>query len=92
MESRSMKRARRTAVAVKDGPEILDYIAAPKSRGLLVSRAEQGAPPVGAISEISTPGIRTWGKTRTGQAVHRNVCSGCPRGGRLLRRGEGGPN
>ena len=51
MESRSMKRARRTAVAVKDGPEILDYIAAPKSRGLLVSRAERGAPPVGAISE-----------------------------------------
>jgi hypothetical protein len=50
IRSRAMKRAWRTAVAVKDGAEILEFIAKPSSRASLVARAKHGSPPVGAIS------------------------------------------
>jgi hypothetical protein len=48
--SRTMQRARRSARAVKRGPEILAFVQAPKSRQLLVAAAGTGAPPVTAIS------------------------------------------
>jgi hypothetical protein len=50
MQSRAMKRARRTAVAVKDGAAILDFICKPSSKAALVALAKRGSPPVGAIS------------------------------------------
>jgi hypothetical protein len=50
MRSRAMKRAWRTAEAVKDGAAILEFISKPSSRVSLVARAKRGSPPVGAIS------------------------------------------
>src|SRR3954454_4064172 len=51
MQSRAMKRAMRTAVAVKDGAEILDFISHPLVRASLIARAKRGSRPVGAISD-----------------------------------------
>jgi hypothetical protein len=50
LKSRAMTRAFRTASAVRNGAEILDFISSPKIRALLVTQAERGSPPVGAIS------------------------------------------
>lgn len=46
-----MTRAVRTAVAVRHGPEILEFISSPKVRSALISQAKLGAPSVGAISD-----------------------------------------
>jgi hypothetical protein len=48
--SRAMKRALRTAPAVRKGQEMLEIVAKPKTRALLASHAKRGSPPVGAIS------------------------------------------
>lgn len=45
-----MKRAWRTAETLVQGPEILEFIAEPGTRDLLVSFAKAGRPPVTAIS------------------------------------------
>jgi hypothetical protein len=45
-----MQRARRSARAVKYGPEILEFVQELKTRRLLVAAAATGAPPVTAIS------------------------------------------
>ena len=51
MTTRAMRRARRSAGALKYGPEVLELIQEPKTRRLLVDAAERGAPPVTAISD-----------------------------------------
>lgn len=48
--SRAMQRAQRSARAVLHGSEILEFVQEPKTRRLLVTAAETGAPPVTAIS------------------------------------------
>lgn len=62
-----MKRAWRTAQTLREGEEILEFIAKPETRALLVSFANQGRPPVTAISrellkefgdEVKTPTVK----------------------------------
>ena len=50
MRSKAMKRAERSARAVRHGPEILQFIQQDKTRARLVHAAELGSPPVTAIS------------------------------------------
>lgn len=47
---KSMLRAERAARRVPHGPEILEFLTAPKTRKMLISAAAAGAPPVSAIS------------------------------------------
>ena len=49
MESKTMRRAMRSARAVVHGQRILDFIGETKTRRSLVKAAEAGAPPVTAI-------------------------------------------
>src|SRR5258707_1124622 len=50
MSSKAMRRAVRSARALRDGGRILKFVQEPKTRRLLVAVAESGAPPVTAIS------------------------------------------
>jgi len=50
MTTKAMRRAMRSARALRHGPEVLALIQEPKTRRLLVDAAERGAPPVTAIS------------------------------------------
>ncbi len=50
MNSRAMRRDMRSARAVLQGERILAFVRAPKTQRLLVKAAEEGAPPVTAIS------------------------------------------
>jgi hypothetical protein len=51
MESRSMRKARRSAGAINGGVRILNLILSPGIRHKLVAAAEAGSPPVSAISK-----------------------------------------
>ena len=51
MQSKAMRRATRSARALRHGPEVLELIQEPKTRRLLVAAAERGEPPVTAISD-----------------------------------------
>jgi hypothetical protein len=48
---KSMTRARRSAVAVRRGPEILEFLLSDEARKTLRNAAERGEPPVTAVSE-----------------------------------------
>ena len=50
MTTKAMRRATRSARALRHGPEVLELIQDPEIRRLLVDAAETGAPPVTAIS------------------------------------------
>jgi hypothetical protein len=50
MRSKAMKRAERSARAVRHGPKILQFIQNDKTRARLAHAAELGSPPVTAIS------------------------------------------
>jgi hypothetical protein len=50
MESKSMRRAVRSARAVLNGPRILKFVKDPTIRKRLIAAAESGAPPITAIS------------------------------------------
>lgn len=50
MEGSTLRRARRTARAVPDGPAILEYLSGVEIRKSLVAAAEAGHPPVAAVS------------------------------------------
>lgn len=47
-----MKRARRTARSVKNGPQIMRRLEEPDARGLLVEGAEEGIPSVSKVAPI----------------------------------------
>jgi len=49
-ETRTMRRAVRSARAILHGPQILELVQQPKVRRALISAAESGVPPVSAIS------------------------------------------
>ena len=51
MQSKAMRRATRSARALRHGPDVLELIQEPKTRRLLVAAAERGEPPVTAISD-----------------------------------------
>ena len=51
MQPKAMRRATRSARALRHGPEVLELIQEPKTRRLLVAAAERGEPPVTAISD-----------------------------------------
>lgn len=50
VEGSTLRRARRTARAVPDGPAILEYLSGSETRKSLVAAAEAGHPPVAAVS------------------------------------------
>lgn len=47
----STERVRRSARAVLHGPQLLEFIAAPRTREVLVAAAEAGHPPVASVSQ-----------------------------------------
>jgi len=50
MESKAMRRAVRSQRAVLHGPAILKFVRRPRTRQKLIAAAEEGAPPITAIS------------------------------------------
>ena len=66
---KSMTRARRSAAAVRRGPEILEFLLSDEARKALKGAARRGEPPVTAVSDMLFKRIRAGHGLPAGQAV-----------------------
>ena len=66
---KSMTRARRSAAAVRRGPEILEFLLSDEARKALKGAANRGEPPVTAVSEMLRKRFGKDMRLPAGQAV-----------------------